>query len=463
MDRKVMMATLIDISNEDSLVVRLEKRAIADTETLAKAKRVAKAAADGLADGRSPQSPIHAFWVPGRVELLGKHTDYAGGSSLLAASQQGFTIVAAPRPDQFITVQALDLGKETTFAIDPNLTPQIGDWSNYPMTVVRRLARNFPELTTGADIIFAGSIPIASGMSSSSALMIGIFMALSTINGLDRTDRYTRNINRLEDLAEYLGTIENGQTYGSLIGDRGVGTFGGSEDHTAILCCRPHHVSRYRYCPTQFENCLALPEGFEFVIASSGVIADKTGSARAKYNRASALAAEVTSLWNGATGHDDPHMAAMVARCDGDPDPILTVLAEAESRRFSTEDLIRRFRHFYTENYEIIPAATDALATGDMNAFAATVNRSQRAGVRLLGNQIAETESLADLALANGALAASAFGAGFGGSVWALVSDDQAAAFLENWSAAYLTRFPAHREGARFFRTRPGPAAAMLL
>ncbi len=458
-----MMATLLDISNRDQFVARMESAGVADAETLAKARKVAGAANDLLADDRSPESPVHAFWVPGRVEVLGKHTDYAGGSSLLAASQQGFTIVAAPRTDQLVSVYALDLGKESTFTIDPDLTPQIGDWSNYPMTVVRRLARNFPELTTGADIVFAGSIPIASGMSSSSALMIGIFLALSTINGLDRSEGYHNNIKNQEQLAEYLGTIENGQTYGSLIGDRGVGTFGGSEDHTAILCCRPNHLSRYHYCPTQFEACPTMPEGYAFVIASSGVIADKTGSARLKYNRASALAAEVTSRWNSATGHDDPHMAAMVARCDGDPDPILTVLAETAGTQFSSGDLMRRFQHFYTENFEIIPAATDALAVGDMNAFAAEANRSQSEGVRLLGNQIAETEALAELALENGSLAASAFGAGFGGSVWALVNDTETQRFLETWSAAYLAHFPAHKESARFFPTRPGPAAAVLL
>ena len=456
------MAKLTEISRPNELIARMQAAGLSDAETLTKATLASEAAAALFATGQTPDSPMHAFWIPGRIEVLGKHTDYAGGSSLLAASQQGFVLAAAPRNDRLVSVHALDLNKRTTFAIDPDLTPQIGDWSNYPQTVVRRLARNFPEMTVGADIVFASSIPIASGMSSSSALMIGIYMALSAINGLDASDRYRYNIESSEQLAEYLGTIENGQTYGSLIGDRGVGTFGGSEDHTAILCCRSGHLSRYRYCPTQFEARPAMPTGYTFVIASSGVIADKTGGAREKYNRASALAAEVTSLWNSATGHDDPHMAAMVARCDGDPDPILAILTETESRQFSTEDLIRRFQHFYIENFEIIPSATDALAAGDMAAFAAEVNRSQREGVRLLGNQIAETEVLAELALQSGALAASAFGAGFGGSVWALVREDSVERVLGEWSAAYLKRFPDHAGTERFFRTHPGPAAMAL-
>ncbi len=312
------MANLADLSSPNTIIERMLSVGLFDAETLSKARHVAETASNLFAAGRLPESPIHAFWIPGRIEVLGKHTDYAGGSSLLAASQQGFVLAAAPRTDRLVSVHALDLNKQTTFAIDPDLTPRIGDWSNYPQTVVRRLARNFPELTVGADIVFASSIPIASGMSSSSALMIGIYMALSAINELDATERYRHNIGNSEQLAEYLGTVENGQTYGSLVGDQGVGTFGGSEDHTAILCCRSGHLSRYRYCPTLFEARPAMPAGYAFVIASSGVIADKTGSARESYNRASALAAEVTATWNEATGHDDAHMAAMVRRCGGD-------------------------------------------------------------------------------------------------------------------------------------------------
>ena len=109
-----------------------------------------------------------------------------------------------------------------------------------------------------------------------------------------------------------------------------------------------------------------------------------------------------------------------------------------------------------------IPAASVALAVPDVAAFADAANRSQAEGVRLLGNQIAETEALAQLALQRGAVAASAFGAGFGGSVWALTAEDEIEAFLAGWSADYLGRFPQYEAAARFFQTRPGPAVAAL-
>ncbi|NUQ19679.1 MAG: galactokinase, partial [Gemmatimonadaceae bacterium] len=94
----------------------------------------------------------HALFVPGRVEFLGKHTDYAGGRSLLAAVERGICLVASPRSDLMMRVIDARSGDETAFAIDPALEPVAGHWSNYPMTVARRVARNFPGLARGADV-----------------------------------------------------------------------------------------------------------------------------------------------------------------------------------------------------------------------------------------------------------------------------------------------------------------------
>ena len=110
----------------------------------------------------------------------------------------------------------------------------------------------------------------------------------------------------------YKLTDENGQTYGSLVGDHGVGTFGGSEDHTAILCARPGRFSQYSYCPVRFERCISLPEDHCLVIAVSGVVAEKTRAAMAKYNRISQLAAAVVDAWRAETGRVDPHLAAAI-------------------------------------------------------------------------------------------------------------------------------------------------------
>jgi galactokinase len=105
----------------------------------------------------------------------------------------------------------------------------------------------------------------------------------------------------------------------------------------------------------------------------------------------------------------------------------------------------------------LIPDAVDALRRGDLAALGTTVDLSQLLAERMLGNQVPETAALARLARELGAVAASAFGAGFGGSVYAVVPEEQAAAFMTNWSHDYLARFPHRRESARFFETRLGP------
>ncbi|MBN1590190.1 MAG: hypothetical protein JW888_11800, partial [Pirellulales bacterium] len=120
--------------------------------------------------------------------------------------------------------------------------------------------------------------------------------------------------------------------------------------------------------------------------------------------------------------------------------------------------LLARLEQFVTESTDIIPRAGDALAAGDLDAFGAEVDRSQRGVEQLLGNQVPETIFLAAAARRLGAAAASAFGAGFGGSVWALVEQSATDPFLANWKAAYLAEFP-DRTSARFFSTNAGPAA----
>src|SRR2546423_829610 len=127
----------------------------------------------------------------------------------------------------------------------------------------------------------------AAGLSSSSALIIAIFLALADANNLWERAEFRRNIHSIEDLAGYLGTNENGQTFGDLVGDRGVGTFGGSQDHTAILGGEPGRLKVYKYCPVKLEQTIDLPRDWIFAIASSGVVAEKTGAAMEKYNCAS--------------------------------------------------------------------------------------------------------------------------------------------------------------------------------
>ncbi len=420
------------------------------------------AAGNLLERGLAADTPVTARFVPGRIEVLGKHTDYAGGRSLLAAVERGFCMVAAPRDDRIVRAWSKDSPDLADFQIDADLTPTMGHWSNYPMTVARRIARNFPGELCGAEMAVASDLPIASGMSSSSALMVTCFLTLAGINGLADRPEYTDNIHSPEELAGYLGTVENGQTFGSLTGDAGVGTFGGSEDHTAMLCCKGGELSQYSFCPVRRERQIALPGDTVFVVGSSGVVAEKTGAALELYNRASQLTSAVAEIWRAATGRDDPHMAAAAASAPEAVEQMRDILSRAECDGFTPADLQDRFEQFYAESEQIIPAAGDALAAGNLALFGELVDRSQHLTETQLKNQVPETIFLAASARKCGAIAASAFGAGFGGSVWSLVKCDAADAYMARWSDEYHKAYPQHADMSAFFTTGAGPAAQCL-
>jgi galactokinase len=370
--------------------------------------------------------------------------------------------VAVPRTDAKINIIALATGEKSEFEIDPDLSPTMGHWSNYPMTVIRRVARNFGSKLQGMDLAFDSDLPPAAGMSSSSAMMISIFLALAKINDLYQREEYTSNINDMESLAGYLGTVENGQNFGTLTGDKGVGTFGGSEDHTAILCSRPNRLSQYSYCPVRFERFLDVPQGYIFAIASCGVVAEKTGEARDKYNRASLLCVAVKNLWNEKTGRNDPHITAALASSDDAVVKMREIIKNGSCDGYTSEELSDRFEQFYAESVEIIPAAGDAMNSGNMEEFGKQVDRSQELTTTQLGNQVPETVFLAKTARQLGAVAASAFGAGFGGSVWSLVAVDKADELLQNWAQRYQQAHPEPAANSRYFLTHPGPSAFEL-
>jgi galactokinase len=419
---------------------------------------------------------LFRFWVPGRIEFLGKHTDYAGGRSLLCAAERGICIVAAPRHDDRLRVhdaissETLDQRMSEHASLEATSPP--GHWSTYVRAVARRVVRNFPPPLTGADIALASDLPQAAGMSSSSALVVAMFLALARVNDIQSRDAYRRAIQTREQLAEYLGTIENGESFGELAGERGVGTFGGSEDHTAILCATAGSLAQYAFCPVRLERTIPFPAGYVLVVATSGVAAEKTGAVREQYNHLSAMIVEILDRWQSTTGERYPTLAAAIDASPGAAEHIRQLLraesvGSGETDRGSgpgadSVDRLARFEHFLLESIKLIPAAADALAQGDLATLGTVVDQSQQAAERLLGNQVPETSFLARKARELGAIAASAFGAGFGGSVWALVPESDAAGFRARWAEAYAAAFPIAARGSEVLITHAGPGAIEL-
>lgn len=442
--------------NEFEVRRQLVSSGLSDAQSSVKARLFVEAT-NALRRMGASNDAVHCYFVPGRIEFLGKHTDYAGGRSLICALERGFCVAASARDDSRVRITDAARHDRVEFSISPELIPRTGHWSNYPMTVASRVAHNFPGALRGADIAFMSDLPPAAGLSSSSALIIAVFASLARINALDQRNEYKSNIHSLEDLAGYLGSVENGQTFGSLAGSKGVGTFGGSQDHTAVLCCRPGELSQYSFCPVRHERSITLPADHVFVIGVSGVLADKTGEALEKYNRTSSLAAEVLAVSRRAGLTGESLMSAASSSTDA-PERMREALSSSRSTAFLPRELLNRFEQLLIECTEIIPGVAQSLAAGELDKVGALVDRSQDGAERLLGNQVPETIALTRIARELGAVAASAFGAGFGGSVWAMVRTDQADGFKLEWAERYRSRFPAHAKRATFFSTCAGPS-----
>src|SRR4051794_5517730 len=241
-------------------------------------------------------APEFAWWVPGRLEVFGKHTDYAGGRTLVASVPRGFAVAARERDDGIVNV--VDARNREAVTLRPPFDEAFTGWRNYVRVVVRRLARNFQDSALGADIVFSSDLPRASGMSSSSALMISVATVLVRIGALERRDEWTANIRSPIDAAGYYACIENGASFGTLQGDSGVGPHGGSEDPAAILTGQPARLSAFRFVPMRPGATCRVPDEWRFVLAPSGVPSEKTGAAKDRYNRLSLGTRTLLESWN---------------------------------------------------------------------------------------------------------------------------------------------------------------------
>ena len=196
----------------------------------------------------------------------------------------------------------------------------------------------------------------------------------------------------------------------------------------------------------RFERAIDLPKGTTFAIASSGVIAEKTREAMEKYNRVSRRARTIVEL-NGASG--------TVAQLD--PKNARRSIEQSRHKEFDRENLSRRYEQFLEEANSIIPSVADAIASRSLDQIGPLVDRSQQLAESALENQVPQTIELQRAARKLGAHAASAFGAGFGGSVWALIDESTAAKFVADWKRDYHAKFPDESKLSSFFLTHAGP------
>ena len=393
-------------------------------------------AAFARAFGAPATGAVQVARAPGRVNLIGEHIDYCGLSVLPMALRQGVRIAFHPRSDRETRLVNRDPRfAPSAFAVNASIPPApAGDWGNYARAAAQALAQRFRNLR-GVDALVDSDLPIAAGLSSSSALVVAMALALMHANQV--------TVAPLE-LMELLGR-----------GERYVGTAGGGMDQAIILGARAGCASRIDFHPLRLTPT-AVPPDWQFIVAWSLVHAEKSGAARQSYNERTRQCDEARRLVATRLGQrEDINYPALLAAT-----PVEQLLEVAGAT--GSDVLARRFRHVVTEGIRVRQAEA-AMAAHDLAAFGLLLDASHQS---LRGDYEVsrpELDRLVELAREAGAAGARLTGAGFGGSIVALCRAERAPEVI----AALRERFYAPRGAAgdveRYvFRAEPSAGAEVL-
>ena len=351
-------------------------------------------------DGPPPPRVIR---TPGRVNLIGEHIDYCGLPVLPMAIQRGITLALRPRTDRTVRLGNLvPRFPEWTFVLSRDIAPLgAGDWGNYPQAAGQAMVRRCGDLM-GFDAIVGSDLPVAAGLSSSSALVVAVALALLAANDI-----------RLEPL-ELAALLAQAERY--------VGTAGGGMDQAIALGARAGHAARIEFDPVRLTN-VAVPSDWRFLVASSLVPAEKSGPARRAYNartHETTAARELVSRYMhvpGATSYADLFAARSV-------DELLDAAAKLEPL------LRRRYRHVVSEGARV-REAEQAMAAGELARFAALMDASHASLRDDYEVSSAALDQLVEIAHDAGAAGARLTGAGFGGCIVALAEAETAEQVLQ--------------------------------
>ncbi|MFW6139349.1 MAG: galactokinase family protein, partial [Spirochaetota bacterium] len=418
---------------------------------------------------------VSFIYVPNRVELLGKHTDYQGGETFLLTGPKNFFSLAAPSTDGVTEMVNADPALGETVLRLGSRNPRVlkkGVGSNYTGAAARRLCANLVDSgfspPENIKAVFVGDIPFGGGTSGFSAKLISDFLCFASVNGLlesrDFIELVLNNGRKagikigqkgVDDfslcLSMYLAHYENGLSFGSLKGREGVGTFGGSEDHTAIFLGEQNRLLFCSYCPTEVLDRVGVWNNYIAVVAYSGRRAEKTGAAMQNYNRLSLNASAALRALNEING-----TRYRLLR-DFFPELPLEEKAQTASRQIKRagkgEEIARRAYQFFKES-DIIRQAVCKVREGDIRAYGELINCSHTLSREHLGNIAPEVDFLQNKAVELGAVGATGFGAGFGGSCYCVVPKPDARSFTQRWQREYVEQFP-HLEGTAAFDDYP--------
>ena len=344
-----------------------------------------------------PSDGAHLVCAPGRVNLIGDHIDYNGLSVLPMAIQRHVSIIYRERSDTTVRIASTE---ERYAAREFELTTPIvpygaGDWGNYTKAAAQGLGERF-TLKRGFDAVVHSDIPVAAGLSSSSALLVAGALAVLHTNEIE--------IERLQ-LAELLAEAE-----------RYVGTRGGGMDQAICLAARRHSASRIDFHPLRLTAHLIPPE-WHFVVAFSLVRAEKSGLARETYNHRTQECRQALEQVTRAlklAGRIDSYQALVAERRSAQ------LVRSAEG--VLEEPLFHRFRHVISEA-ERVRRSEKALTSYDLRALGRLMSESHASLRDDYEVSCPQLDELVEIATHAGAAGARLTGAGLGGCVVALCAE----------------------------------------
>lgn len=345
---------------------------------------------------------LRTFFAPGRVNLIGEHTDYNGGHVFPCALTVGTYAVVQPREDlklRFYSMGFPELGIIETSLNDLTYNDE-HEWANYPKGVLSMLMEAGASIPTGFDVLYYGNIPNAAGLSSSASIEL--------TTAVMATELYQLPFSKIE-LVKLCQKAENhyiGVNCG-IMDQFAIGM--GKKDHAIMLDCQNLN---YSYSPIKLE-------GVSLVIANTN---KRRGLTDSKYNARRTECEQALKQLQGLT-----------IDSLGDLSP----KQFEENKHIITDETIRkRAKHAVYENART-KEAVEKLTNGDIAGFGKLMNASHislRDDYEVTG---IELDTLVNAAWDEGAIGARMTGAGFGGCTVNLVKTNELDSFINNVGRTY--------------------------
>jgi galactokinase len=340
------------------------------------------------------------FRAPGRVNVIGEHTDYNDGFVMPAALGFYTWVAAAKREGRVLEAYSAHFDEKISLSLDELSGPPRRHWSDFIRGVAAGLQNGGYKLA-GANLVIHGEVPLGAGLSSSAALEVATALALGSVSGIDVPPL---------DLVKLCQKAEH-EFVGTRCGimDQFVAVYGAT-GHALMLDCRS---LEYQLLP--------MPDNFRLVVCNSMV---RHELASGEYNRRRADCEEGVKLLQ-------PHLPEIRALRDVE-------VADLEAwKQVLPSTVYRRCRHVVTEDQRVL-AAAKALQSGEAERFGNLMYESHTSLRDDYEVSCKELDLLVDLASSRaGVYGARMTGGGFGGCTVNLLRADAADSFKEHISQAY--------------------------